>query len=87
MAMVITPAGSTTTIWRPGAHQPCIVNATKVAVSHPAAIGSVSAAQCEGWRTTSQTNAGTSSSHAGCRAAMPNLDPTINSDSRRPRPR
>jgi len=36
-------SGSTTTVWRPGHHQPCMVLAAKVATSQPASNGSARA--------------------------------------------
>ena len=64
--------GSTTTTWRPGHHQPCMVRATKVALAHPAASGSDQrgpARRAGGGR--ARPSAGTASRNTGAHATRP----------------
>ena len=83
-AMATTPRGSTTTSWRPGHHQPCIVRATKVAVSQPAASGRRATAQPGGRRRSEEAERRTAASNQPIiHAPMPKPSSTSRPTSRR----
>ena len=86
-ATATTTTGSTTTNWRPGHHQPCMVSATQVATAYPAAKAPASAAQPGGRRRARAARAGTASKNAGVQAASPNPRSTSRPASLRLRPR
>ena len=77
-ATASTTHGSTTTTWRPGHHQPCIVSATNVAFSQPATNGATSTGQRGGRRTTRYANAGIASRKTGFHATRPKSRSTSN---------
>ena len=60
-AIASTAAGSTTTTWRPGNHQPCMARATKVAPASPPPGASASDCQPRGRRARRTSIAGTMS--------------------------